>query len=64
MQTLDYSKNPYASTEWLRGENMCTFKTKTMWHLGWSVPMADPTYYVMGTGIHSFLMFAPFLILN
>lgn len=34
-----------------------------MWHLGWSVPMADPSYYVMGAGIHSFLMFAPFFAL-
>jgi len=34
-----------------------------MWHLGWSVPMADPSYYVPGTAIHSFLMFAPFFAL-
>ena len=34
-----------------------------MWHLGWSVPMSDPSYFVMGAGIHSFLMFAPFLAL-
>jgi hypothetical protein len=34
-----------------------------MFHLGWSVPMADPSYYVMGAGIHSFLMFAPFFAL-
>lgn len=51
------------STEWLRGETLCTFKTKTMIHLGWSVPMADPTYYIPGAGIHSFLMFAPFVAL-
>lgn len=25
--------------------------------------MADPTYYIPGAGIHSFLMFAPFLAL-
>ena len=48
------------STEWLRGQKLCTFKTKNMWHLGWSIPMADPSYYVMGASIHSFLMFAPF----
>lgn len=53
----------YKSTEWLRGEKLCTFKTQAMTHLGWSVPMADPSYYVMGAGIHSFLMFAPFLAL-
>jgi len=51
------------STEWLRGNNLCTYKTKAMFHLGWSVPMADPSYYVMGAGIHSFLMFAPFFAL-
>jgi len=51
------------STEWLRGDQLCTFKNKTMYHLGWSVPMADPTYYVMGASIHSFLMFAPFFAL-
>lgn len=55
------SSNP--STEWLRGENLCTFKTNTMVHLGWSIPMADPSYFVMGAGIHSFLMFAPFFAL-
>lgn len=60
---LDPLKGGMVSTEWLRGENLCTFKTKTMIHLGWSVPMADPSYYVPGAGIHSFLMFAPFLAL-
>lgn len=58
---MDVSDNK--STEWLRGQNLCTFKTKAMWHLGWSVPMADPSYYVMGASIHSFLMFAPFFAL-
>lgn len=61
LNTMDASDNK--STEWLRGETLCTFKTKTMVHLGWSVPMADPSYYVMGAGIHSFLMFAPFFAL-
>lgn len=61
LNTMDLKAQP--STEWLRGSNLCTFKSKTMWHLGWSVPMADPSYYVMGAGIHSFLMFAPFFAL-
>ena len=47
--------NALASTEWLRGEKLCTWKGN--YHLAWSVPMADPTYNVMGAGIHSFLMF-------
>ena len=50
-------------TEWLRGDNVCTYKTQAMVHLGWSIPMADPTYNIMGTGLHCFLMFAPFFAL-
>lgn len=61
LNVMDLKAQP--STEWLRGTNLCTFKSKTMWHLGWSVPMADPTYYIPGAGIHSFLMFAPFFAL-
>jgi len=49
------------STEWLRGEKLCTFRGN--YHLAWSVPMADPTYVVPGAAIHSFLMFAPFFAL-
>ena len=51
------------SQEWLRGQSVCTFKTDSMVHLGWSVPMADSTYLMQGIGIHSFLMFAPFFAL-
>jgi hypothetical protein len=61
LNTMDLTAQP--STEWLRGDTLCTFKTKTMWHLGWSIPMADPSYVVQGAGIHSFLMFAPFFAL-
>jgi hypothetical protein len=61
LNTMDLKHQ--ASTEWLRGVSLCTFKTKSMWHLGWSVPMADPSYYVMSASIHSFLMFAPFFAL-
>jgi hypothetical protein len=49
------------STEWLRGEQICTFRGA--YHLAWSVPMANPTYYIPGIGIHFFLMFAPFFAL-
>lgn len=48
------------STEWLRGEKICTFSGK--YHLAWSVPMADGTYFIQGVGLHSFLMFAPFFV--
>lgn len=51
------------STEWLRGDQVCTYKTQTMHHLGWAVPMADPTYNIQGVGLHAFLMFAPFFAL-
>lgn len=61
LNTMDLKHQ--GSTEWLRGTTLCTFKTSSMWHLGWSVPMADPSYYVMGASIHSFLMFAPFFAL-
>lgn len=49
------------STEWLRGESLCTFKGKR--HLAWSVPMADPSYYVPSAQIHAFMMYAPFFAL-
>jgi len=49
------------STEWLRGEKLCTFNGK--YHLAWSVPMADPTYLVPGAQVHSFMMYAPFFAL-
>jgi len=49
------------STEWLRGEKLCTFRGN--YHLAWSVPMADPTYVIPGAAIHSFMMFAPFFAL-
>eukprot|EP00049_Salpingoeca_infusionum_P006935 m.113006 g.113006 ORF g.113006 m.113006 type:complete len:323 (-) comp13498_c0_seq1:502-1470(-) len=50
------------STEWLRGEKLCTFSGK--YHLAWSVPMYDPTYWSPGAAIHSFMMFAPFFVLK
>ena len=51
----------HPSTEWLRGHKICTFRGN--YHLAWSIPMADPTYVIPGTAIHSFLMFAPFFAL-
>eukprot|EP01113_Clastostelium_recurvatum_P039256 TRINITY_DN5980_c0_g1_i1.p1 TRINITY_DN5980_c0_g1~~TRINITY_DN5980_c0_g1_i1.p1 ORF type:complete len:297 (-),score=95.39 TRINITY_DN5980_c0_g1_i1:56-853(-) len=57
--TMDVTN--FQSTEWLRGEKLCTFRGKL--HLAWSVPMADPTYVIPGAAIHSFCMFAPFLAL-
>lgn len=54
---------PSGSTEWLRGNELCTFKTQQMIHLGWSIPMTDPTYLMQSIGLHSFLMFAPFFVM-
>jgi len=48
--------------EWLRGEQLCTYKGK--YHLAWSVPVYDPTYWSPSAAIHSFLMFAPFFVMK
>jgi len=63
----DWAKlpNPPGScrtTEWLRGEQLCTYRGK--YHLAWSVPMYDPTYWSPAASIHSFLMFVPFFVLK
>jgi len=50
------------TTEWLRGEQLCTFSGR--FHLAWSVPMYDPTYWSPSAAIHSFLMFGPFFIMK
>lgn len=50
------------TTEWLRGEQLCTFSGR--YHLAWSVPMYDPTYWSPSAAIHSFLMFGPFFIMK
>jgi len=59
--TWEQTLGDQASTEWLRGPKLCTFRGN--YHLAWSVPMADPTYVIPGAAIHSFLMFAPFFAL-
>jgi hypothetical protein len=48
------------STEWLRGEELCTVSGK--YHLAWVVPMADVSYYTPSAAIHSFMMFVPFFV--
>jgi len=49
------------SSEWLRGDKLCTFQGT--YHLAWSVPMADPSYFMPGISLHFFLMFAPSIVL-
>ena len=56
------------NTEWIRASTLtpggaevsCTFKG--LYHLAWSVPMYQPTYFSPSVFIHSFMMFAPFLV--
>lgn len=48
--------------EWLSGDVLCTYKGAV--HLAWSVPMIQPSYYVPSMGIHSFLMFIPFFVMD
>ena len=50
------------STEWLRGDDWCTFSGK--YHLSWSVPMYEQTYFSPGASVHFFLMFAPFMVMG
>jgi len=50
------------STEWLQGEKLCTYRGKL--HLAWSLPLYEATYYVTGTSLHFFLIFAPFFVLK
>eukprot|EP00178_Gracilaria_changii_P005250 TRINITY_DN18598_c0_g1_i1.p1 TRINITY_DN18598_c0_g1~~TRINITY_DN18598_c0_g1_i1.p1 ORF type:complete len:213 (+),score=15.11 TRINITY_DN18598_c0_g1_i1:137-775(+) len=52
----------YRTTEWLRGEELCTYNGN--YHLAWSVPMYDPTYWSPSAAIHSFLMFGPFFVMK
>jgi len=48
--------------EWLRGNQICTYSGK--YHLGWSIPMATPSYWVSGVSLHFFMMFVPFVCLG
>lgn len=61
-QDREHFSDDVLSTEWLRGEKLCTLHGK--YHLAWSVPMIDVSYYVPSAAIHSFLMFAPFFVVK
>lgn len=54
--------NSHTTTEWLRGEKLCTYRGN--YHLAWSVPMTNVTYYTPSAAIHSFLMFGPFFVMK
>jgi hypothetical protein len=58
-----YDDTSYAkdrvSVEWLQSDSFCTYKGNL--HLAWAVPLADATYYIPGTSLHMFMMFAPML---
>jgi len=59
---IEAPANACVTTEWLRGEKLCTYRGK--YHLAWSVPMSDATYWTPGAAVHSFLMFAPFFVMK
>jgi len=63
-KNITTSPNAQVATEWLRSDTnqLCTFRGK--YHLAWSVPMADVTYWVPSAAIHSFMMFAPFFVMK
>jgi len=48
--------------EWLSGPALCTYHGVK--HLAWSIPMVPVSYYMPSMGLHSFLMFIPFFVLD
>jgi hypothetical protein len=58
----EHFDDDHKSTEWLRGEKLCTLSGKH--HLAWSVPMIDVSYWTPSAAIHSFCMFAPFFVIK
>lgn len=50
------------SQDWLEGPQMCTYKGA--YHLAWSIPLSQPTYFIPGMGLHCFLMFVPVLCIG
>jgi len=58
-----FDKNAWTtSIEWLDGPALCTYAGVK--HLAWSVPLAPVSYYVPSMALHSFLMFAPFFVMD
>jgi hypothetical protein len=57
-----WTNNFGCNTEWVRGEKLCTVSGK--YHLAWSIPMYESTYFVPGVFIHNFFMIAPFFVLK
>ena len=51
-----------ASRDWLEGPRLCTYKGS--FHLAWALPLAQPTYFLGGMGLHAFMMFAPALCIG
>ncbi len=41
-------------------DGLCTYLGN--YHLAWSVPLMDPTYFSPSVFIHCFMMFAPFAL--
>ena len=50
------------SRDWLEGPQLCTYRGSL--HLAWSIPLAQPTYFLGGMGLHCFMMFVPMLCIG
>lgn len=50
------------SKDWLEGPVTCTYHGS--YHLAWSLPLRQPTYFLGGLGLHSFMMFVPALCIG
>jgi hypothetical protein len=48
------------SFDWLRGNRLCTYSG--VYHLAWSVPLYEPTYFMPNLFLHFFVMFTPFFV--
>ncbi|KAJ1456703.1 hypothetical protein M885DRAFT_587070 [Pelagophyceae sp. CCMP2097] len=60
--TADERDHYRVSKDWLDGPKLCTYHGA--FHLAWSMPLAQPTYFLGGLGVHCFMMFAPALCIG
>jgi len=50
------------TADWLDGPLLCTYHGER--HLAWSLPAAEPTYFLPSNGLHFFMMFVPFFVVD
>ena len=48
--------------DWLEGPSLCTYRGS--YHLAWSLPLAQSSYFIPNMGLHCFLMFVPVLCIG